>query len=157
MIKNTVVANVKAGGSDQELRVILSEYERRLREMESDRNDSSQKLRQIIENLMREKDELAERLIKANHVKLQIINQEAAVALGAKDEVPSARLEDCRGETEPQTSFYLWGVGMIHSCQPIDEALQQRAPSGESLLEKKVYTSESIVKLDRTKDENLAL
>jgi hypothetical protein len=41
MIKNTVVANVKAGNSDQELRVILSEYERRLRDMESDRNDSS--------------------------------------------------------------------------------------------------------------------
>jgi hypothetical protein len=88
MIKNTVVANVKAGGSDQELRVILSEYERRLREMESDRNDSSQKLRQIIENLMREKDELAERLIKANHDKLQIVNQEAAGVTGAKDEVP---------------------------------------------------------------------
>lgn len=70
MIKNTVVANVKAGGSDQELRVLLSEYERRLREMESDRNDSSEKLRQIIENLMREKDELAERLLKANHEKL---------------------------------------------------------------------------------------
>jgi centromeric protein E len=59
MIKNTIVANVKAGGSDQELRVILSEYERRLREMESDKNESSEKLRQIIENLMKEKDELA--------------------------------------------------------------------------------------------------
>jgi hypothetical protein len=45
MIKNTIVANVKAGGSDQELRVILSEYERRLREMESDKNESSEKLR----------------------------------------------------------------------------------------------------------------
>ena len=70
MIKTTVVPNVKAGGSDQELRVLLSEYERRLREMESDRNDSSEKLRQIIENLMREKDELAERLLKVNHDKL---------------------------------------------------------------------------------------
>ncbi len=59
MIKNTVVANVKAGGSDQELRVILSEYEKRLREMESDSIESSSKLRQIIDNLMREKDELA--------------------------------------------------------------------------------------------------
>ena len=115
MIKNTVVANVKAGGSDQELRVILSEYERRLREMESDRNESSQKLRQIIDNLMREKDELAERLIKANHDKLQIINQESAVPQGTKDEVPSPDAEDSRGGVDPQTSFYLWGVGMIHS------------------------------------------
>ena len=59
MIKNTIVANVKAGGSDQELRVILSEYERRLKEMESDKYESSEKLRQIIENLMKEKDDLA--------------------------------------------------------------------------------------------------
>ena len=58
--------------------------------MESDRNDSSQKLRQIIENLMREKDELAERLIKANHDKLQTVvvsGQEGAVT-GAREEVP---------------------------------------------------------------------
>ena len=59
MIKNTVVANVKAGGTDQELRVILSEYERRLKEMESDKNEAGDKLRQIIDNLMREKEELA--------------------------------------------------------------------------------------------------
>ncbi len=46
MIKNTVVANVKdSGGSDAELRVILSEYERRLREMESDRQENGEKLR----------------------------------------------------------------------------------------------------------------
>jgi hypothetical protein len=127
--------------------------------MESDRNDSSQKLRQIIENLMREKDELAERLIKANHDKLQTVvvsGQEGAVT-GAREEVPSAKLEGGSEGVEPQTSIYLWGVGMIHSCQAIDKALLPRTPSGEALLEKKVYTSESIVRLDQTNDENFAL
>ena len=125
MIKNTVVANVKAGGSDQELRVLLSEYERRLREMESDRNDSSEKLRQIIENLMHEKDELAERLLKANHEKLTA----ASVVIGeeVQDEVPAQRSpEDGRVGGEPQTSIYIWGVGMIQSSTPIDKAIQPR-------------------------------
>jgi len=71
MIRNTIVANVKAGGNDQEeLKVILGEYERRLKDMENDNQQSSLKLRQIIENLMKEKDELNQRLIKANNEKL---------------------------------------------------------------------------------------
>jgi hypothetical protein len=41
------------------MRVILGEYERRLREMESDKHESGVKLKQIIENLVREKEELA--------------------------------------------------------------------------------------------------
>ena len=36
MIRNTVVANVKANSNDQELRLILTEYERRLKDMEND-------------------------------------------------------------------------------------------------------------------------
>lgn len=59
MIKNTVVANVKANNNDQELRVILTEYERRLKDMESNSQESSLKLRSIIENLLKEKDELS--------------------------------------------------------------------------------------------------
>ncbi len=46
MIRNTIVANVKeAGSSDREMRVLISEYERRLREMESDREEDGEKLR----------------------------------------------------------------------------------------------------------------
>jgi len=126
MIKNTVVPNVKAGGSDQELRVLLSEYERRLREMESDRNDSSEKLRQIIENLMREKDELAERLLKANHEKLTAATS-VVIGQEAQEVVPAQRSPEDGGEGgEPQTSIYIWGVGMIQSSTPIDKAMQPR-------------------------------
>jgi hypothetical protein len=53
--------------------VILTEYERRLKEMECDQIQSSDKLRQIIDKLMREKDDLSQRLIKANHDKLLTI------------------------------------------------------------------------------------
>jgi ElaB/YqjD/DUF883 family membrane-anchored ribosome-binding protein len=128
MIKNTVVANVKAGGSDQELRALLTEYERRLRDMESDRNDSSEKLRQIIENLMREKDELAERLLKANHLKLTT-NAAASAASAAVVglEVDAVDVPDEVGkEGEPMTAVYIWGVGMLHSSQPIDKAIPPR-------------------------------
>ena len=58
MIRNTVVANVKANSNDQELRLILTEYERRLKDVENDSEQSSLKLRQIIDNLVKEKDEL---------------------------------------------------------------------------------------------------
>ena len=114
---------------------------------------------------MREKDELAERLIKANHDKLQSAvsvvggggGQEGAVT-GAREDVPiSGRIEGGSEGGEPQTAIYLWGVGMIHSSQAIDKGLQPRTASAESLLEKKVYTSETIVRLDQTKDENFAL
>jgi Kinesin motor domain len=45
MIRNTIIANVKANNNDQELRLILSEYERRLKDMENDSQQSSLKLR----------------------------------------------------------------------------------------------------------------
>jgi hypothetical protein len=46
MIRNTVVANVRdAGGSGEELRAILTEYERRLKDMERENCESSGKLR----------------------------------------------------------------------------------------------------------------
>ena len=125
MIKNTVVANVKAGGSDQELRALLTEYERRLRDMESDRNDSSEKLRQIIENLMREKDELAERLLKANHLKLTSNAAASAAVVGL--EVDAVDVPDEVGkEGEPMKAVYIWGVGMVHSSQPIDKSFPPR-------------------------------
>jgi hypothetical protein len=59
MIKNTVVANVKGmGASENEIRQMLGEYERRLREMEWDKEESGRKMREMIERLIREKDEL---------------------------------------------------------------------------------------------------
>lgn len=59
MIRNTVVANVKgAGASEQEIRAMLGEYERRLRESEWDKEESGRKMREIIEKLIKEKDEL---------------------------------------------------------------------------------------------------
>lgn len=70
MIKNTVIANVKSNANDQDFRVILTEYERRLKDMETNSVQSSLKLRQIIENLMKEKEDLNQRLIRVNHDKL---------------------------------------------------------------------------------------
>jgi hypothetical protein len=78
MIKNTVVANVKSNNNDTDLKLILTEYEKRLKDIENDSQQSSLKLRQIIDNLMREKDELNKRLIKANHDKL--LNPEGATS-----------------------------------------------------------------------------
>jgi hypothetical protein len=40
--------------------------------MESSNQESSLKLRQLIDTLLREKDELNQRLIKANHDKLTL-------------------------------------------------------------------------------------
>jgi hypothetical protein len=126
MIKNTVVANVKAGDSDQELRALLTEYERRLRDMESDRNDSSEKLRQIIENLMREKDELAERLVRANHLKLTSNAAASAAVVGLEVDAVVDVSDEVGKEAEPMTSVYIWGVGMVHSSQPIDKSFPPR-------------------------------
>lgn len=58
MIENKVVANVKSNSDDQELKVLLTEYERRLTDIEKDNQLSSLKLRSIIDNLLKEKDEL---------------------------------------------------------------------------------------------------
>lgn len=60
MIKNTVVANVRggAGASESEIRAMLGEYERRLRESEWDKEESGRRMREVIEKLIRERDEL---------------------------------------------------------------------------------------------------
>ena len=63
MIKNQVVANVvkKSAMSEdeaEELKAILGEYERRLGDMQKDNQDNHNKLQQVIETLMKEKDEL---------------------------------------------------------------------------------------------------
>lgn len=52
------------------MKIILSEYEKKVIEMEKDNNQSSLKLKSIIETLQKEKEELNMRLIKANHSKL---------------------------------------------------------------------------------------
>jgi len=73
MIQNKVVANVvkKSGLEDEaELKAIMQEYERRLNEMEKDSKQNNDKLKQVIESLVREKDELNQRLINANNRKL---------------------------------------------------------------------------------------
>lgn len=73
MIQNKVVANVvkKTSLEDEaELKAIMMEYERRLGEMEKDSERNNIKLKQVIESLMKEKDELNQRLINANNRKL---------------------------------------------------------------------------------------
>ncbi len=73
MIQNKVVANVvkKTTLEDEaELKAIMMEYERRLGEMEKDSERNNMKLKQVIESLMKEKDELNQRLITANNRKL---------------------------------------------------------------------------------------
>jgi uncharacterized phage infection (PIP) family protein YhgE len=66
-----VVANVKQNNNENELKIILSEYEKKLVEMEKDNNQSSEKLNEIIETLQKEKQALNERLIRANQTKLK--------------------------------------------------------------------------------------
>ena len=82
MIRNTVVANVKGiGASENEVRLMLAQYERRLREMEWDKEASGRNMKELIDKLIQEKDELNQRLIKANHNKLQIIQGDSSNAL----------------------------------------------------------------------------
>jgi len=109
MIKNTVVANVKANSNDQELRIILTEYERRLKDMENSNQESSLKLRQLIDTLLWEKDELNQRLIKANHDKL---TTQGGTTL------PDPRLET---EQSEKKDIYIWGCGIINSVAPVDK------------------------------------
>ncbi len=86
MVRNTVVANVKGmGASENEIRQMLGEYERRLREMEWDKEESGRKMREMIERLINEKDELNQRLIKANHDKLQTIQVDSSGSLIGKE------------------------------------------------------------------------
>lgn len=131
MIRNTIVANVKANSNDQELRAILTEYERRLKEVESDSQQSSLKLRQIIDNLMHEKDELNQRLIRANHSKL------AAIAEGG-GEAPGSVPSDF--DEAQQTTFYLWNCGVINSSLPIDKFIIQTSVASPAQLDKRLYT-----------------
>ena len=59
MIRNTVVANVKGiGASENEVRLMLAQYERRLREMEWDKEASGRNMKELIDKLIQEKDEL---------------------------------------------------------------------------------------------------
>ena len=84
--------------------------------MESNSQESSLKLRSIIENLLKEKDELSQRLIRANHDKLlQNPSQ------GEEEEKPV--------ETEEAlTNVYLWNCGILHSSVPIDKLINQSPP-----------------------------
>ena len=54
------------------MRAILSEYEKKLVEMENNNMESITKFRNVIESLQKEKEELNKRLIKANHDKLSV-------------------------------------------------------------------------------------
>ena len=120
MIKNTVVANVKSNNNDTDLKLILTEYEKRLKDIENDSQQSSLKLRQIIDNLMREKDELNKRLIKANHEKL--FNPEGTTSWNDSPESETSSKED-----QFITSLYIWNCGIINSSQTIDKVLIQQA------------------------------
>ena len=106
--------------------------------MESDKHESGVKLKQIIENLVREKEELAQRLIKANNIKLK----EKAVAGGAEE------FEE-KEEEEDLTQIYIWGCGNIHSSMPIDRLLSKEARNGaftQTMLDRKVYSTSYILK-----------
>ena len=86
--------------------------------MESNSQESSLKLRSIIENLLKEKDELSQRLIRANHDKLlQNPNQ------AEEDEKPAE-------SEESLMNVYLWNCGILHSSVPIDKLINQ-SPSIE--------------------------
>jgi hypothetical protein len=93
--------------------VILSEYERRLKDMENDHSQNSLKLRQIIENLMKEKDELNQRLIRANHEKLPLIEGTRDTTSGRTGFAPGNSGDDSSGVSDDEMSFYLWNIGII--------------------------------------------
>ncbi len=48
----------------------MNEYQRKLNEIEKDNENKSKNLRLVIDSLLKEKDELSKRLIKANNEKL---------------------------------------------------------------------------------------
>jgi len=68
------------------------------------------KLRHIIDSLLREKDELNQRLIRANHGKLAI--QPAAVEESPKE-----------AEDALEQEIHLWGCGILNSISSIDKSL----------------------------------
>lgn len=86
--------------------------------MENDHSQNSLKLRQIIESLMREKDELNQRLIKVNHEKLPEIVKKAA------------EHRDFHGDEEAtESTFYLWNCGILMSTAlPVSKYLLASAP-----------------------------
>lgn len=55
---------------ENELRGLINEYQKRLNEIEKDNENKSHHLKLAIETLMKEKDELSQRLIRANNNKL---------------------------------------------------------------------------------------
>jgi len=66
MIQNKVSANVMQNEEgDKELRRILTDYEKKFKEMEKD-NENNKRLKGIIDKLQAEKEELNMRLLKAN-------------------------------------------------------------------------------------------
>lgn len=101
--------------------MILSEYERRLRESENDRHENGEKLRQIIESLLREKEELSDRLVRANQAKLIMtgssgLNKGGATASAYKED------EVVLGETQEERVAYVWNAGIIRSKVEIGNA-----------------------------------
>ena len=119
MIQNKVVANVikKVSNEDEaELKAMLGEYERKLSEMEKDSEKNNLKLKQVIESLLKEKDELSQRLINANNKKLSNLldfNQQPRTSTIFVNEVKKV------------DSFYLWNCGIINSYKGIDPLIQK--------------------------------
>lgn len=101
--------------------------------MENDSQQSGLKLRQIIDNLMKEKDELSTRLIKVNNLKLLVNHNNSEV-----------NSSDSTSEDLCQRSFYLWDSGILHSALPIDKVILTNSSQPEK---NKLFTTEYIIKL----------
>lgn len=119
MIQNKVVANIKQNTNDVELRAILSEYEKKLVEMENHNMESITKFRNVIESLQKEKEELNQRLIKANHNKLQ------NVVLKENDKF-NLTMELNREREREKTGFYLWNCGIVNSSVDMNTYLAEK-------------------------------
>lgn len=108
MIQNKIVANVKSNQSEQELKNILTEYEKRLTEMEKDNKESYSKLKTLIEKLQKEKEDLNKRLIKANNNKLLLKAEDGSNGQSSNDEI----MIEADNKSK---SFVIMGCGIINS------------------------------------------
>eukprot|EP00347_Sterkiella_histriomuscorum_P010849 403374689 len=153
MIKNQVVANVvkKTSSEDEaELKAILFEYEKKLGDMQKDSENNHNKLQQVIETLVKEKQELNSRLLRANNKKLQdLLEQKQEQQNDQKDH----RFDKQHTQVK---SFYLFDCGILNSYFSLDTFIPKH-PS-ESLQDKKqseTFSIDYIVKLnDRLESQN---
>lgn len=91
--------------------------------MEKDNNQSSLKLKGIIETLQKEKEDLNLRLIRANHSKLSQVK----VTEGQDEELDSEQSKaKASVKLNESSSIFVMGTGIITTMAKIDHLIPQK-------------------------------